>query len=103
MANPLNKYLMQQQNPVQGQNDQMLGQGVNQQMLEGLHNMVNMINGVNNKDAVMQTLAGANPQMAEIMRLCNGKDAKEVFIQACRESGVDPQYALNVMAQIGIK
>ena len=103
MGNPLSRYLIQQQSLGQVQGNTPQKQGVNQQMLNGLHNMVSMFNGAGDKGAVMQALASANPQMGEIFQLCSGKDVKEVFIQECMRRGVDPQYALGVMAQIGIK
>lgn len=103
MANPLSKFLVQQPGQVPVQSNSFPTQGVNQQMLNGLQNMVNMLNGSNNKEAAVQALAGVNPQMAEIMQLCNGKNPKEVFIEGCRQRGVDPQYALTIMSQIGIQ
>lgn len=103
MANPLSRFLVQQPGQVPVQSDVAPGQGLNQQMLNGLQNMVNMFNGSNQKEAVMQTLASASPQMAEIMQLCNGRNPKEVFIEGCRQRGIDPQYALTIMSQIGIQ
>lgn len=103
MANPLSKFLVQYPGQAPAQNNSLPNQGVNQQMLSGLQNMVNTINGSNNKEAAMQALAGVNPQMAEIMQLCNGRDPKEVFIEGCQQRGIDPQYALTIMSQIGIR
>lgn len=66
MANPLSRFLFQQPGQVPVQSDVAPSQRLNQQMLNGLQNMVNMFNGSNQKEAVMQALASANPQMAEI-------------------------------------
>lgn len=103
MANPLSKFLVQQPGQMPVQSDPVPAQGLNHQMLNGLQNMVNMLNGSNNKEAAVQALAGVNPQMAEIMQLCNGRNPKEVFIEGCRQRGIDPQYALTIMSQIGIQ
>lgn len=103
MANPLSRFLVQQPGQVPVQSDVAPSQGLNQQMLNGLQNMVNMFNGSNQKEAVMQALASANPQMAEIMQLCNGRNPKEVFVEGCRQRGIDPQYALTIMSRIGIQ
>lgn len=103
MANPLSRFLVQQPGQVSVQSDVVPGQGLNQQMLNGLQNMVNMFNGSNQKEAVMQALASANSQMAEIMQLCNGRNPKEAFIEGCRQRGIDPQYALTIMSRIGIQ
>lgn len=103
MANPLSKFLVQHPGQVPAQSNQLANQVVDQRMLNGLQNMVSMFNGSNHKEAVLKTLASANPQMAEIMQLCSGKDPKEVFIEGCRQKGIDPQYALTIMSQIGIQ
>ena len=110
MANPLSRYLGMQagQMPAQQSNQgmtmgQSAGQGVNQQMLGSLANMVGMLNGSSNKAGAVQALASANPQMQGILQLCNGQDPKQVFINECKARGVDPDYALGVMAQVGIK
>lgn len=103
MANPLSKFLVQQPGQAPVQSNSFPSQGVNQQMLNGLQNMVNMIGGSNNKEAAMKALAGVNPQMAEIMQLCSGKNPKEVFIEECCRRGIDTQYALTIMSQIGIQ
>lgn len=103
MANPLSRFLVQQPGQMPAQSDSVPVQGLNHQMLNGLQNMVNMLNGSNNKEAAVQALAGVNPQVAEIMQLCNGRNPKEVFIEGCRQRGIDPQYALTIMSQIGIQ
>lgn len=103
MANPLSRFLVQQPGQVPVQSNPLPSQGVDQRMLNDLQNMVNMFNGSNQKEAVLKTLASANPQMAEIMQLCNGRNPKEVFIEGCRQKGIDPQYALTIMSQIGIQ
>lgn len=53
MANPLSRFLFQQPGQVPVQSDVAPSQGLNQQMLDGLQNMVNMFNGSNQKEAVM--------------------------------------------------
>ena len=48
----------------------------------------------------MMQLAQQNPQVAQIMQMCQGKNPKEVFLQECQRRGIDPQQIMN---QLGLK
>lgn len=76
---------------------------VNQEMLTGFKNVVSQVGGPENGPNSMSALARDNTQMQQVIQYCGGRDPKEVFIQECRNRGVDPQFALNVMSSIGIR
>lgn len=76
---------------------------VNQEMLSGFKNVVSQVGGPENGPNSIGALARDNAQMQQVLQYCNGRDPKEVFIQECRNRGIDPQFALNVMSSIGIK
>lgn len=91
MANPLNQILGQAQAPMNNQSAQMV---------QSFQRMAQMLKGVNNPEAAMMQLAQQNPQVAQIMQMCQGKNPKEVFLQECQRRGIDPQQIMN---QLGLK
>ena len=91
MANPLNQILGQAQTPM---NNQPV------QMIQSFQRMVHMLKGAQNPDATVMQLAQQNPQVAQVMQMCQGKNPKEVFLQECQKRGIDPQ---QIMGQLGIQ
>ena len=84
MANPLNKLF-------QTQNNSMTNPAIG--------NMVNMIGALNNPQKAIQQMVSRNPQMAQIIQMCNGKNPKDVFMTECQRRGVDPQ---QILSQLGV-
>lgn len=91
MANPLNQILGQAPAPM---NNQPV------QMIQSFQRMVQMLKGAQNPDAAVMQLAQQNPQMAQVMQMCQGKNPKEVFLQECQKRCIDPQ---QIMGQLGIQ
>lgn len=91
MANPLNQILGQAPIPTNNQSAQMV---------QSFQRMAQMLKGVKNPGAAMMQLAQQNPQVAQIMQMCQGKNPKEVFLQECQRRGIDPQQIMN---QLGLK
>ena len=64
-------------------------------------NMVNGINGVRQMMGMMRTVANPtamlqqNPQFAQVMQMCKGKNPQDVFMQMCKTRGIDPNMVLN--------
>ena len=52
--------------------------------------IIQMLNDSQNPAALMNMLAQQNPQVAQIMNLCKGKNPKEVFFAECKSRGIDP-------------
>nr|DAG57209.1 MAG TPA: protein of unknown function DUF1858 [Bacteriophage sp.] len=78
MANPLFTQAMQQavgQNPIA----QLYGMFRNSQ----------------NPQAMLSQLAKNNPQMAQVMQMCNGRNPQQVFYEMCQRQGVDPNSILS--------
>lgn len=78
MANPLFTQAMQQavgQNPIA----QLYGMFRNSQ----------------NPQAMLSQLAKNNPQMAQVMQMCNGRNPQQVFYEMCQQQGVDPNSILS--------
>lgn len=78
MANPLFSKAMQQavgQNPIA----QLYGMFRNSQ----------------NPQAMLSQLAKSNPQMAQVMQMCNGRNPQQVFYEMCQQRGVDPNTILS--------
>lgn len=78
MANPLFTQAMQQavgQNPIA----QLYGMFRNSQ----------------NPQAMLSQLAKNNPQMAQVMQMCNGRNPQQVFYEMCQQRGVDPNSILS--------
>lgn len=84
MANPLN-------NLFQTQNNSMANPAIG--------NMVNMIGALNNPQKAIQQMIAQNPQMAQIIQMCNGKNPKDVFMAECQRRGIDPQ---QILSQLGV-
>lgn len=80
MANPLNQILGQAPAPMNNQSAQMV---------QSFQRMAQMLKGVKNPEAAMMQLAQQNPQVAQIMQMCQGKNPKEVFLQECQRRGID--------------
>ena len=96
MANPL-KGLIPQQN-VNQQREQVPPQMVQsfQKMAENLA----MVQDPQKKQTVLQQLANNNPMMQNVLQLVNGKNPQQVFLDKCKELGVD---SVQFAAQFGIK
>jgi len=50
-----------------------------------------------NPEQAIMNMAQNNPQVKEVMNMCNGKNAKDVFYQKCSQMGIDPNYILGMM------
>ena len=78
MANPLFTQAMQQavaQNPI----IQLYG----------------MFRSSQNPQAMLTNLAQSNPQMAQVMQMCNGRNPQQVFYEMCQQRGIDPNTILS--------
>lgn len=84
MANPLNNLFQTQNNSITN---------------PAIGNMVNMIGALNNPQKAIQQMVSQNPQMAQIIQMCNGKNPKDVFMAECQRRGVDPQ---QILSQLGV-
>lgn len=53
-----------------------------------------MRQGIQQVKGLMQMASGnpmANPQLAQVMQMCQGQNPEQVFYAMCKQRGIDPQ------------
>lgn len=53
-----------------------------------------MRQGIQRVKGLMQMASGnpmANPQLAQVMQMCQGQNPEQVFYAMCKQRGIDPQ------------
>lgn len=73
--------------------------GVPASSIEAFKRIASMMQGAQNPQAALSMFAQKNPQMAQIMQMCSGKNPKDVFFSECKRRGLNPD---EVIAQLGI-
>lgn len=91
MANPLNSLLQPQNNA-----PQMTGPNPG---IAAFQRMARMLQSANDPAAAINALAQQNPQVRQVMQMCSGKNPRDVFIQECKNRGINPD---ELMSQLGI-
>lgn len=66
-------------------------------ILSQVAQLKNIFKMANNPEQAIIGMAQNNPQVKEVMSMCNGKNAKDVFYQKCSQMGIDPNYILGMM------
>lgn len=84
MANPLNS-LFQPQSPALSVDFSKFQQAAQ------------MLKSAQNPSAVISQIAQQNPQMRQIVQMCQGRDPRQLFIDECRRRGIDPEQAMRSM------
>lgn len=64
--------------------------------VEQLKQIIAMVRNSNNPMAMLQTMAQSNPQINQVLQMCQGKNAEEVFYSMAQRMGVNPQEVLNL-------
>ena len=73
-------------------NGNMQSGGIPQQLMQSI-NSVKMMRNMAKGDLSM--LANQNPAVRQVMQMLQGQDYRSVFMQMCKQQGVDPQAILN--------
>lgn len=70
----------------------MMGGGRNNpmDMLGQAMGMINQVRQSGNPQAMMQQMAAQNPNVKKAMDMCQGKIPEQVFMDMCRQNGIDP-------------
>ena len=78
---------------------QQLGRNNMSQMLQPVRQMMNMVRGAQNPQAVLSQLAMSNPQMRQVMDIVqkHGGDPMAAFRAEAEARGVDPNEILNML------
>lgn len=58
--------------------------------------IINMANGNANPTQIFQNMAKNNPQMQQVLQMCQGQNPKDVFMQMCQQKGINPNDILNI-------
>ena len=66
-------------------------------ILSKVAQLKNVFKMASNPEQAIMNMAQNNPQVKEVMNMCNGKNAKDVFYQKCSQMGIDPNYILGMM------
>lgn len=67
----------------------------NPQVMQSIRNMMRMVQGAQNPQAVMQMLTQQNPMVAQVMQMAGGGSLKDTFYEMCKAQGVNPDDILN--------
>ena len=59
-------------------------------MLGQAMGMINQVRQSGNPQAMMQQMAAQNPNVKKAMDMCQGKIPEQVFMDMCRQNGIDP-------------
>lgn len=76
---------------------QMIGSasaGTNFQSIQNVKQMFTAINAMSNPQAALMHVARSNPQISELLQMCQGRDPKSVFNDQCKQHGLDPDAAI---------
>ncbi len=67
--------------------------------IQQIKNMMQMLSGNNNSQAMLQMLAAQNPQLRQVLDYVqqSGGDPKEAFYKLAQEKGVDPNQIINML------
>lgn len=94
------------QSPQMGQQSQQFNPqqqgGFSDDAMKSFARAVETFKSSPNQQQTLQALAQVNPQVRDIMNMCNGRDPKQVFMQECQNRGINLQYAFQVLSQFGI-
>ena len=68
---------------------------IDPQIIDSVKRMAGLLNAAKDPTAVLNKVAGQNPALATALKLCNGRDPKEVFYELCDKNGINPDDILN--------
>ena len=57
--------------------------------LAHIKNMMNMLRSSSNPQALIQQVAKNNPQLNQVLQLCNGRNPEQVFREMCKQRNID--------------
>lgn len=84
-------------NPLMGGNAASMGgiPGISIEAVQSVKRMMQMLNMAKNPQAAIMQAAQQNPMLGNVVQLCNGKNPKDVFIEQCKQHGIDPNTAMS--------
>lgn len=67
------------------------------QNIQQVKGLMNQMKAFGNPNLAIQQMAQSNPQMQQIMQMCQGQNPKDVFYSMCKQQGVDPEQILKML------
>ena len=64
------------------------------QQIKGL---MQQLGALSNPNLAIQKMAQSNPQMQQVLSLCNGRNPKDVFYSMCQQRGINPEQILSML------
>lgn len=74
--------------------------GFNPQMLQGIQQvkgLVSQLNMMKNPQVAMQQMAQSNPQLNQVLQMCQCRNPKDVFYSVCQQRGIDPEQFIQML------
>lgn len=74
--------------------------GFNPQMLQNIQQvkgLMSQLNMMQNPQVAMQQMAQSNPQLNQVLQMCQGKNPKDVFYSVCQQRGIDPEQFIKML------
>ena len=71
------------------------GASIDPQIIASAKRMAGMLNAAKDPTAILRKVAGQNPTLEMALKLCQGRDPKEVFYELCDKNGINPDDILN--------
>ena len=73
---------------------------MNQDMMQGIQQikfMMKQMQTLQNPNIAIQQMAQSNPQIQQVMQMCQGQNPKDIFYSMCKQRGVDPNEIINML------
>ena len=68
----------------------------NMQAIQQLANTYKQLQTVANPQMAISQMIQSNPQMSQVIQMCNGKNPQDVFYSMCKQQGINPNDILNM-------
>ena len=68
----------------------------NMQAIQQLAQAYKQIKTLANPQMALSQMIQSNPQMAQVMQMCNGKNPQDIFYSMWKQQGRDPNEILNI-------
>lgn len=67
--------------------------------MQPIRQIMQMVRGAGNPQAMLESMASTNPQMRQVMDVIrqSGNDPQKAFYAMCEQKGVDPQQILDAL------
>ena len=82
-------------NPLLNMMSKNHGPSIDPQIIASAKRMMGILGAAKDPTAALNKVAAQNPSVAAVLKLCNGRDPKEVFYELCEKNGINPDDILS--------